>query len=500
MQTRSPTTSTPVTAPPVLQRRPLFSTRPFAPPSAQVAPAPQEAPAPGTPEAGYHFADIPVRGARSPLPPPAVPRAMSDTAGLAAPGPASPLPRVARPTPTGLPDRLKAGIEALSGYDLSDVRVHSSSSQPAQLQALAYTQGTDIHVAPGQEKHLAHEAWHVVQQKQGRVRPTLQAQGVAINADDGLEREADRMGLRAAAHQGAVQARLATVAHARDTQRAVSTVANPGPHVAPGPHNSASQRAGRGTTLQRTLNKQTPLGKEKKATKFYPNAREERLAKNTELKRDEQRHQEGNLQYFTTAIKKQFKVTRSHEGLMRGGQSLPAGVYGYIVSPKGGLYAISETDSTDQQLLRTFGSSAFNHSLIRAGEPVQSAGEFYTNGPQITYINCSSGHYEPTWAQHVETVQGLLAAGFVTDQVRLGYTVRYGHDNLDKVPTLAYCREHTIGVYPFGYGEASVKERSPARENLDDAVADDDAWRRRFSAKPTFHGYGAYSTTSTFNH
>ena len=177
MQTRRPTTSTPVTAPPVLQRRPLFSTRPFAPPSAQVAPAPQEAPAPGTPEAGYHFADIPVRGARSPLPPPAVPRAMSDTAGLAAPGPASPLPRVARPTPTGLPDRLKAGIEALSGYDLSDVRVHSSSSQPAQLQALAYTQGTDIHVAPGQEKHLAHEAWHVVQQKQGRVRPTLQGRG-----------------------------------------------------------------------------------------------------------------------------------------------------------------------------------------------------------------------------------------------------------------------------------------------------------------------------------
>ena len=51
-----------------------------------------------------------------------------------------------------------------------------------------------------------------------------------------------------------------------------------------------------------------------------------------------------------------------------------AGVDGYIVSPKGGLYAISETDSTDQQLLRMFGSSAFNHSLIRAGEPVQAGG------------------------------------------------------------------------------------------------------------------------------
>ncbi|MEM7041075.1 MAG: DUF4157 domain-containing protein [Bacteroidota bacterium] len=37
-------------------------------------------------------------------------------------------------------------------------------------QAHAYDQGTDIHIGPGQEKHLPHEAWHVVQQKQGRVR------------------------------------------------------------------------------------------------------------------------------------------------------------------------------------------------------------------------------------------------------------------------------------------------------------------------------------------
>jgi hypothetical protein len=75
---------------------------------------------------------------------------------------------------TGIPDHLKAGIEYLSGLSLDDVKVHYNSSKPAQLQALAYTQGTDIHVGPGQEKYLAHEAWHVVQQKQGRVRPTLQ--------------------------------------------------------------------------------------------------------------------------------------------------------------------------------------------------------------------------------------------------------------------------------------------------------------------------------------
>jgi hypothetical protein len=74
---------------------------------------------------------------------------------------------------------------------MDDVRVHYNSAKPAQLQALAYTQGTDIHVAPGQEKHLPHEAWHVVQQKQGRVQPTMQLQGVNINDNEGLEKEAD---------------------------------------------------------------------------------------------------------------------------------------------------------------------------------------------------------------------------------------------------------------------------------------------------------------------
>ncbi|WP_417910162.1 DUF4157 domain-containing protein [Candidatus Electronema sp. PJ] len=99
---------------------------------------------------------------------------------------------------TGLPDDLKAGVENLSGMAMDDVRVHYNSSQPAQLNAYAYTQGQAIYVAPGQEKHLPHEAWHVVQQKQGRVQPTMQmAEGVAVNDDKGLEKEADVMGRKA---------------------------------------------------------------------------------------------------------------------------------------------------------------------------------------------------------------------------------------------------------------------------------------------------------------
>ncbi|NZD58954.1 DUF4157 domain-containing protein [Sphaerotilus montanus] len=98
---------------------------------------------------------------------------------------------------TGMPNQLKSGVEALSGMDMSDVRVHRNSDKPAQLNALAYAQGNEIHLGPGQEHHLPHEAWHVVQQRQGRVQATVQMAGVGVNDDVGLEEEADAMGEKA---------------------------------------------------------------------------------------------------------------------------------------------------------------------------------------------------------------------------------------------------------------------------------------------------------------
>lgn len=81
---------------------------------------------------------------------------------------------------------------------MNDVKVNYNSSKPAQLQAHAYAQGSNIEIGPGQEKHLPHEAWHVVQQKQGRVQPTTQLKGtVNVNDDAGLEKEADVMGAKA---------------------------------------------------------------------------------------------------------------------------------------------------------------------------------------------------------------------------------------------------------------------------------------------------------------
>ncbi|WP_028886687.1 DUF4157 domain-containing protein [Teredinibacter turnerae] len=98
---------------------------------------------------------------------------------------------------TGLPDNLKTGVETLSGLSMDGVRVHQNSSKPAQVGAHAFAQGTDIHVAPGQMKHLPHEAWHVVQQAQGRVPVTTTVDGMPVNDNPSLEKEADVMGEKA---------------------------------------------------------------------------------------------------------------------------------------------------------------------------------------------------------------------------------------------------------------------------------------------------------------
>ncbi|WP_187430347.1 hypothetical protein ROLI_027530 [Roseobacter fucihabitans] len=103
----------------------------------------------------------------------------------------------------GVPHDLRSGIETLSGVSLDGVKVHRNSPRPAQLRAHAYAQGRDIHIAPGQERHLPHEAWHVVQQAKGRVRATTSEQGQPINDNPGLEHEADQMGARALSHKAA---------------------------------------------------------------------------------------------------------------------------------------------------------------------------------------------------------------------------------------------------------------------------------------------------------
>ena len=160
------------------------------------------------PDYGIDFVDSGM-AATAPVQRVAKPEEQETLRGRIGAAPAEPARAFQPPEPdrTGMPDQLKVGIEALSGMDMSGVRVHPNSDKPARIGALAYTQGNDIHLAPGQECHLPHEAWHVVQQRQGRAQATMQEKGVAINDEPALEREADEMGARAqGVDHGAVSA------------------------------------------------------------------------------------------------------------------------------------------------------------------------------------------------------------------------------------------------------------------------------------------------------
>lgn len=90
--------------------------------------------------------------------------------------------------------------------DFSNVQVHQNSKEATNIGAHAFASGNDVHFAPGQynpntqkgQELLGHELTHVVQQRQGRVQPTVQGKGLAINDDAGLEKEADDLGAKAA--------------------------------------------------------------------------------------------------------------------------------------------------------------------------------------------------------------------------------------------------------------------------------------------------------------
>lgn len=94
---------------------------------------------------------------------------------------------------TGLPEELKQKMELLHGISLEGVRVHYNSDKPAAIGALAYTEGTNIYLAPGQEAELAHELAHVIQQLKGKVESNDEVNGVEVNNDTQLEEQADDM-------------------------------------------------------------------------------------------------------------------------------------------------------------------------------------------------------------------------------------------------------------------------------------------------------------------
>jgi len=108
-------------------------------------------------------------------------------------------------TKTNLPNDVRGKMESSFGTDFSGVNIHQNSGKASNIGALAYTQGSDVHFAPGQynpgsqkgQELIGHELTHVVQQRQGRVKPTKQGKGMPINDNPSLEKEADEMGAKA---------------------------------------------------------------------------------------------------------------------------------------------------------------------------------------------------------------------------------------------------------------------------------------------------------------
>jgi hypothetical protein len=112
---------------------------------------------------------------------------------------------------SAVPVEVKAKAEAVLGADLSHVTIRANSIKASAIGAAAFTQGSDIHFAPGRfrtdsragQALLGHELTHVVQQREGRVAPTRQASGFLLNESQDLETEANRAGRRIAGAAGA---------------------------------------------------------------------------------------------------------------------------------------------------------------------------------------------------------------------------------------------------------------------------------------------------------
>ena len=113
-----------------------------------------------------------------------------------------------------LPTDLRSQMESSLGGNFGNVKINANSAKASEMGALAYTQGEEIHFAPGQfqpgshegQTLIGHELAHVVQQREGRVQATGSEKGMAVNTDHGLEAEADQLGAKAAAQMKSASA------------------------------------------------------------------------------------------------------------------------------------------------------------------------------------------------------------------------------------------------------------------------------------------------------
>ena len=114
---------------------------------------------------------------------------------------------------TRLPGEVQAKMEGSFGTSFGGVNIYKNDDGATQAGALAYTQGNNVHFAPGQynpltqagQELIGHELTHVVQQREGKVQSKshikketkAEKQAVSVNNSPTLEQEANIMGKKA---------------------------------------------------------------------------------------------------------------------------------------------------------------------------------------------------------------------------------------------------------------------------------------------------------------
>lgn len=99
-------------------------------------------------------------------------------------------------------EELQMKANSTFGEDFSNISIHKNSSKAKDLGALAFTQGENIHFSPGEfnpqsqkgQELIGHEVAHVQQQRQNRVKPTIQTKNGNLSDSPLLENEADEKG------------------------------------------------------------------------------------------------------------------------------------------------------------------------------------------------------------------------------------------------------------------------------------------------------------------
>lgn len=97
-------------------------------------------------------------------------------------------------------------VRSMEHGAVDNVRVHNNSARAAEFFGRSFTHRSDPHFPrPLEEDRIPHEAWHAVQPRLGRVRPTVQLKLAVGPANDHYEQEADRVAASVMSESGTPQ-------------------------------------------------------------------------------------------------------------------------------------------------------------------------------------------------------------------------------------------------------------------------------------------------------